>query len=35
MAVLLCISAERLNPLPPLEILGHQLVIMSVLTRKS
>lgn len=29
MAVLLCISAERLNPLPPLEILGHQLNIIS------
>ena len=28
MAVLLCISAERLNPLPPLEILGHQLHII-------
>jgi DNA-binding response OmpR family regulator len=28
MAVLLCISAERLNPLPPLEILGHQLTIV-------
>jgi DNA-binding response OmpR family regulator len=25
MAVVLCISAERLNPLPPLEILGHQI----------
>lgn len=28
MAALLCISAERLNPLPPLEILGHQLSII-------
>jgi DNA-binding response OmpR family regulator len=28
MAVLLCISAERLNPLPPLEILGHQLTVI-------
>lgn len=28
MAALLCISAERLNPLPPLEILGHQLTII-------
>ena len=28
MAVLLCISAERLNPLPPLEILGHQITII-------
>ncbi|HEY7854436.1 MAG TPA: response regulator transcription factor [Aquiluna sp.] len=28
MAVLLCISAERLNPLQPLEILGHQLNIV-------
>ncbi len=28
MAVVLCISAERLNPLPPLEILGHQLNII-------
>lgn len=28
MAVLLCISAERVNPLQPLEILGHQLNIV-------
>lgn len=28
MAVLLCISAERVNPLPPLEILGHQVTII-------
>jgi DNA-binding response OmpR family regulator len=28
MATLLCISAERLNPLPPLEILGHQISII-------
>lgn len=28
MAVLLCISAERLNPLPALEILGHQISII-------
>ena len=25
MAVVLCISGERVNPLPPLEILGHQI----------
>lgn len=28
MAVVLCISAERVNPLQPLEILGHQLNIV-------
>jgi DNA-binding response OmpR family regulator len=28
MASLLCISAERLNPLPSLEILGHQISII-------
>lgn len=28
MAALLCISAERLNPLPSLEILGHQISII-------
>lgn len=28
MAALLCISAERLNPLPSLEILGHQVSII-------
>ena len=28
MAVVLCISADRVNPLQPLEILGHQLNIV-------